>query len=83
MEQGQSVRSLDEVVSELDLILRQRLCSRTDLIRAIENQLHIQIRGTKEGEDVKETAMKGSGNHSYQNMEYLSDVQVCVCVYVQ
>ena len=76
-EQNQSVRTLDEVVSELDMILRQRLCSRTDLIRAIENQLHINISGDNKEEDVKEVVAKGP-RHSYQNMEYLSEVQVPV-----
>ena len=46
-------RSLEQVVSELDIILRNNLCSKTQLIRAIENQLHIQLLsgGTKEQEE--------------------------------
>ena len=72
------------MVSELDMILRQNLCSRTDLIRAIENQLRINISGdTKEG-DVKETTAK-EPRYPYQNMEYFPEpqvqVQVSTCMY--
>ena len=77
----QSVWTLDEVVAELDIILSQHLFSRTDLIRAIENQLHVNISGdTKEG-DVKEMAAK-KPHYPYQNMEYFLELQVFVQVQV-
>ena len=49
----ESGRTLETVVSELDMILRNHLCSKTQLIRAIETQLNIQLLsgGTKEEQD--------------------------------